>query len=70
MDLKLEEIKNQELEKASELINKIENLQDFLTDIQGVENSLSLDLSYFVTKTLKVVIAKIILMFFIVMLSM
>ena len=37
MEIRLEEAKNKEVEKATELVHKIDKLQDFLVSIDGVE---------------------------------
>ena len=37
MEIRLEEAKSKEVEKATELVNKIDELQDFLVSIDGVE---------------------------------
>ena len=37
MEIRLEEAKSKEVEKATELVNIIDKLQDFLVSIDGVE---------------------------------
>ena len=37
MEIRLEEAKNKEVEQATELVNKIDKLQDFLVSMSGVE---------------------------------
>ena len=37
MEIRLEEAKSKEVEKATELVHKVDKLQDFLVSIDGVE---------------------------------
>ena len=37
LEIRLEEAKNKEVEKATELVHKVDKLQDFLVSIDGVE---------------------------------
>ena len=37
MQIRLEEAKSKEVEKATELVHKVDKLQDFLVSIDGVE---------------------------------